>query len=164
MGMSWFLSKQRSKAIGALKRAFELNANDADLLGTAGFYLVHLGALEDGKQMIDNALALTPNPPYWFFFGLFHYHFQKGDYAEAHDAIDRIGSSPGDYWQYLFGAIALVNLDRTDEAEKLISTAREIEPKLDAVTPPVEGLWWWALPDKGDGYVDALAKVGLQMR
>ena len=164
LGLSWFNANNKSKSVVAFKRAVELNPNDADLLGTAGFYLVHLGELDDGKQLIDSALALTPNPPYWFYYGLFHYNFQIGAFEHAHDAIDRIGSSPGAYWQYLFGAVALVRMERIDEAAELIARARQVEPNLDEVVPPVADLWWWALPDEGNGYMDALATVGVNMR
>lgn len=71
------------------------------------------------------------------------------------------GGRLGTLWGRRF--IAPLSLDRVLEAEAEVARARGISAELEPVVAQTPGQWWWALPDKGAGYVAALKTAGLKL-
>jgi uncharacterized membrane protein YeaQ/YmgE (transglycosylase-associated protein family) len=161
MGNAHFAAKRQNEAISSFLHALKLAEHDPDRMGWVSFFLIHLGEFDVAKPILDRALELAPNPPPQFYIAKFIYHYAKKEFDQALLAIKSIRSDPNQWFQQLYAGIALVELGRLDEAKAMIAKVKKIAPKAAPIIQYNQGLWWWALPDKGNGYMQALAKAGL---
>lgn len=118
-------------AISALRRARELNPNDAHGQYALGFGELAAGEDSAAIECFERALRLSPRDPqaHMFQSGLALGHVARGDYAEALRAARRsVDAAP----QYPLGrlvmAIAYGGLGEADLARSSLNAARRISP------------------------------------
>lgn len=158
-----FWRQDRNSVIAVARESAKRDAGDAEAMSWAGFWLIHMGLFKEGESVLDKAFALTPNPPWFYHFGRFHARYGLGDIEGALAAVHPPGRETEIYWWHLFAAVALVELGRIREAEAGIAKARSILADLEPVVSQTPGQWWWALPDKGAGYLAAFKTAGLDL-
>ena len=108
------------KAIGEYRRALELGPNSQELYDALGLIYLHLGLFEDARQVGVRAQKINPLNP------LTHYLeanalFWQGEDAEAvriwQNFQDKLTLN---FVMNSYEAVALVNLGRTNDADRLI--------------------------------------------
>ena len=144
------------KAAG--ERAAALNPNDPEPLVHFGLRLVYMGEWEQGLALVTKAIELNPEHPGWYWDPIIFYYYQKQDYKRA--LVESQKEELFHIWQFLFRAMILGQLDRSEEAQPAIEAALRLRPDVR------ESLWGmariWNVPD-GDieRMADGLRKAGL---
>jgi TolB-like protein len=87
IGHASLLEKDYPQVIRAAECIIELNPNAAFMVGVAGYWLIHAGECEDGKQYLDRSVRLNPFYPKWFDGTYFLYYYMNGEYEHALDAL-----------------------------------------------------------------------------
>ena len=66
-----------------LRRAQELNPNDANFIAQSGFYAATEGRTDEGLEQFRRALQLNPYPPEWYWLDLGDVLYMSSRYEEA---------------------------------------------------------------------------------
>jgi adenylate cyclase len=145
------------KAAG--ERAIALNPNDPDILAHFGLRLVYMGEWERGRALVTKAIALNPEHPEWYTDPIIYYYYQTRDYQRALVEAQRQQISSGIWW-WLFRAMILGQLGRSEEAQPAIEAALKLQPDVR------ERLWnmarVWNVPDPDIEHIaEGLRKAGL---
>jgi adenylate cyclase len=72
------------------ERAIELNPYDSDSLAMIGILTCYGGSWSRGAALSRRAMALNPNHPGWYRFGIAFDQLRRADYAAALDTAQRI--------------------------------------------------------------------------
>ena len=144
------------KAAG--ERAVALNPNDPEPLVHYGLRLVYMGEWEPGLALVIKAIALNPEHPEWYRDPIIFYYYQKGDYERA--LVESQRREVPRTWRFLFRAMILGQLRRSEEARPAIEAALRLKPDVR------ERLWdmarIWNVPDSHiEHMADGLRKAGL---
>ena len=142
-----------------LERAVELNPNSAMACALFGHAQAVLGKPDDGIELIEHALRLSPRDPQTYIFHalLSHAHFFAGRFDDAIRWSERSSQAKPRYpnsWIVL--AAALAESGRMEEAARAIRKAIELVPKVSLAVfrrPRAEGLW--------PKFIEGLRKAGL---
>jgi adenylate cyclase len=135
-GMVLTYSGQPDEGLAELRRAHELNPNDARLLAALGFAEAIGGNPEAGLEHTSNSLRLSPRDPWRY--GILNYlgwvHFCARNYSDGARAAQASVAHMLDYPPAsLCLAANLVGLGALDEARREISLLRQTAPQfLDA--------------------------------
>jgi adenylate cyclase len=141
------------------ERAIALNPNDPDLLAHFGTRLTFIGEWERGVALVRKAIALNPEYPQWYLDPIIYYHYQTGDYEQALTESQRQQFSD-DVWVYLFRAMILGQLGRSEEAQPMIEAA--VRRKPDVRERLFDMARIWNVPDPQIEHIaDGLRKAGL---
>ena len=140
-------------------RALALNPNYALAVNTRGLVHVYTGEPAKGIPYIERAIRLDPAFPLFRHF-LGTAHFVAGNYETAATLFkDRIAITPSTDLSRAFLASALGHLGRLDEARKIWSELKEINPRYSYVDH------FGRLPFKNaadaDKFTDGLRMAGL---
>jgi adenylate cyclase len=144
------------KAAG--ERAIALNPNDPEPLVHFGLRLVYMGEWERGFALVTKAIALNPEHPEWYRDPVIFYYYQKGDYERA--LAESLRREVPRTWRFLFRAMILGQLGRSEEARPAIEAALRLEPD-------VRERFWdmariWNVPDPHiEHMADGLRRAGL---
>jgi len=144
------------KAAG--ERAIALNPNDPETVAHYGARLVYMGEWERGFALATKAIALNPDFPEWYRDPLILYQYQTGDYERA--LVESQKQKAPRTWQFLFQAMILGQLGRSEEARQAIEGALDLKPD-------VRERFWdfarvWNFPDPHiEHMADGLRKAGL---
>ncbi len=76
-------------AMAAMERAIELNPNDTVVLATFATYLIRAGEVDRGMELARATARLNPLHPGWLHTSIGLYHYLRGEFAEALDALAR---------------------------------------------------------------------------
>lgn len=126
-----YLLGEREAFLRELEITLELNPGSPYYLGAVGYTLILAGECERGRALLERAIAANPCYPAWFDHGLFVYHYQKGDYARAHQ--ETLKASFGiHFWGPLLRAAVLGRLGRTAEAEEEASRLLALVPDFES--------------------------------
>jgi tetratricopeptide (TPR) repeat protein len=109
------------------ERALEANPNSATVLAAAGSYISWAGKWERGRSLIEQALALNPHPPGWYYYPLFYYHYRKGEYEKALTQAQNI-NIPALFWTHVVLSAAYGQLDRTEDAQAAVERLLAVYP------------------------------------
>jgi adenylate cyclase len=144
------------KAAG--KRAIALNPNDPDVLAHFGLRLVYMGEWERGFALVTKAIALNPEYPEWYRDPLIFYYYQTGDYERA--LLESQRREVSRLWRFLFRAMILGQLGRSEEAQPAIEAALELKPDVRARLFDMARVW--NVPEAHIEHIaDGLRKAGL---
>lgn len=99
----------------AAERAVSLNPNNTDILADYGLHLTLADGGARGILLLKVALVLNPEPPDWYWFPFFIWHFNRGEYEAALDVALRAESDEF-YWTHGMHAIAYATVGLDDEA------------------------------------------------
>jgi adenylate cyclase len=72
-----------------LKRAIELNPNDADVLADVGYFYSYAGQAEEGVEFAYQAMRLNPHYPEYYLLQLGQIFFDARRYEESIEKIER---------------------------------------------------------------------------
>jgi adenylate cyclase len=75
--------------LAELKRAIELNPNDADVLADVGYFYSYAGQAEEGLEFAYQAMRLNPHYPEYYLLQLGQILFDARKYKEAIEKIER---------------------------------------------------------------------------
>jgi TolB-like protein/DNA-binding winged helix-turn-helix (wHTH) protein len=147
-GMLLMFSDQHAAGLADLRRAHELNPNDALTLSLLGQYTAGAGDAQMGIRHANDALRLSPRDALrWSFLNSLAWaHFSAGDYASAADAALRsIGEAPRFYPPHLCLAVSRVGLGDTALATSEFRVVRDLAPQV--IAARVDGHWNVADPE-----------------
>jgi TolB-like protein/tetratricopeptide (TPR) repeat protein len=121
--------RQFDPAAYHLKRARDLNPNDAHLLVKGGLYLSYLGEHEEGLNDIDLAVQRNPLHPDWYWRERGIVLFGLGAYREALNALQRCQEDRD--LDHIYQAACLVALGDELLARERIEQLRRARPEID---------------------------------
>jgi serine/threonine-protein kinase len=110
-------------------RARSLNPRNTSGLAMMAMLTAFSGDWDRGYEQMKQAMALNPHHGGWYHFVPFHYHFKRGEYAEALAAAKRI-NMPALPWSYTSLGIAYAALGRIQEAQEAADGFRRAFPGL----------------------------------
>ena len=122
----WIMRRDFSTAEHHLRRAVDLNPNDADARVSMGNLLALQGRPEEALIWIDTAIRLNPLYPTWYnvFLGIALYSLRR--YEEAAQALQRV--SEKGYWSRARLAACYGQLGRTKDAEAQVIAILQQKP------------------------------------
>jgi TolB-like protein/DNA-binding winged helix-turn-helix (wHTH) protein len=130
LAMSYGTNNQFERARREFAAALELAPNNAEILTFYIGWASTLGEAERGADLIERAIRLDPDFPYWAN-GLFGYaYFMTGRYQEAFDMLDRLASESLTRERWVMRAGSLAALGRKAEAEAVVRHALATMPDL----------------------------------
>jgi TolB-like protein/Tfp pilus assembly protein PilF len=125
------VGREYDQGLAILRRAVELNRNDAEVLRHAGIGNIHCGSLDDALAYFHRALRLSPVDPFAFavLTGIAHVQMILGKYDEALAVAERsLAANPNydpTYWMLI---AASAQLGRMEEARNWLSKFRALVP------------------------------------
>lgn len=67
----------------AARTALRLNPNDAEVLADMGSHFIQLDNSEEGKDMVERAMDISPGHPPWYHFSISMYHYIRDEPEQA---------------------------------------------------------------------------------
>jgi TolB-like protein len=144
----------------AADRCLELNPNDSDVLADYGLHLTLSDEWTVGNLLLMMALSLNPEPPDWYWFPFFTWHFNRGEFDAALDMALRCRSEQF-FWTHAMHAMAYSALEMGEEATA--SIARLLEAYPDFPRRARDELGHWMSPERQQRALEALWKAGMPM-
>jgi adenylate cyclase len=161
MALAHFVDKQPPAALAEAQRAIDLNPNLALAHMALGWARIFIGHFAQALDPLHMAQRLSPNDPLTYLFlnriALAHYHL--GNYEEAVHYSQHALSLRRAYSNMVVLLASLGQLDRKQDASKLIAETTE------SVPPDKSGYWriFTAYVDAAhyEHFADGLRKAGL---
>jgi adenylate cyclase len=125
----------------AANRAIELNPNNPDIFSDYGVHLTFSGDWTLGRLFLKLALSLNPEPPDWYWFPFFIWHFDRGEYDEALDMALR-SQTEQFFWTHGMHALAYTAVGMREEATKAVSRLLEVYPEFTEHAREELGRWF----------------------
>jgi adenylate cyclase len=163
LGQLETLRSQQEEAIGAYRRAIELNPNFALAHGCMGGSLAFAGKSGAALEAIERALRMSPRDPFVPVFSHFAAtaHFAIEDYAKGADCERRaLRQRPALLPSRRVLAACLVGLGQVDDARATISELLKLDPR-NSIRRDAYGYAVFARVADQERYVAALRKAGL---
>jgi adenylate cyclase len=148
-------------AIAEGRRAVELNPNFSSAYVPLGNALMVSGQPAEAIQCFEISVSLSPIDPrnFIYFAHLAEAHYDNRDYNAAVETAERaIAFKPDDAYAHFVHAIALGQLDRSDEARLSLSECLRIRPDYVQKHPQ---LAMYKNPADREHILDGLDKAGL---
>jgi adenylate cyclase len=139
-------------------RALELNPYNTDILADFGLHLTMCDEWRRGLFLLKLALSLNPEPPDWYWFPFFAWHFDRGEFDDALEMALR-SQNPDFYWTHGMHLLAYSALGMKDEAAESLARLLEIYPDFVRQAPTELALWLG--PARIERLVVALREAGL---
>lgn len=114
----------------AAEKALQAYPNHCELLADIGLFLVVTGKRAQGVPLAEKAVALSPDPPGWYFSALVCNAFLIGDFEQAMEFARRVGEDH--LWGRVQHAVALANLGELEQAADHIQKARAFLPEFES--------------------------------
>jgi tetratricopeptide (TPR) repeat protein len=142
----------------AANRAIELNPNHVDVLADYGLHLALSGDWVQGQLFLKLALSLNPEPPDWYWFPFFIWHFEHGEFDAALDMALRAQNEQF-FWTHGMHALAFAALGMRTEAAAAVSRLLALYPGFPAVAR--EELARWGNEERTERMLHLLRDAGL---
>jgi TolB-like protein len=139
-------------------RALELNPNHSDILADYGVHLTMCDDWNRGRLLMKISLSLDPEPPDWFWFPYFAWHFERGEFDEALEYALR-APNPEFYWTHCMHVLAYAAMGMKSEAAEAMSRLLEMHPEFPGQAR--EELARWVGPDRIERVLAVLYAAGL---
>jgi adenylate cyclase len=139
--------------------ALSLNPNSPYTVGAIGYLHAMMGEIDPGLPLLDRAISLNPCSPAWFHAGYVVDHLLRNDYEHAL-AVTRTYHPFISFWDDVMIAAMLGRLDRTDEAQPHVESARMQKPDLAGRAGELMRRTL-KIDDLVDDLVDGLRRAGL---
>jgi tetratricopeptide (TPR) repeat protein len=160
LGMAQVWLGRHDQAVASLRRAIELNPNDADTHAHFTNILVFAGRPDDAIEELETAMRLNPRYPEWYLQHQGRAYFTQGRYEEAASDFERVVTlNPGWPWAHLILAAARAALGKIEDAKAGVAEARKISPAL--TLGHVPKAWPFKNPADLGHLVDLLRQAGL---
>ncbi len=115
-------------AISEIRRATDLNPNDADILTDVGLFLSYAGTTEEALEFAHKGMRLNPHYPEWYLMQLGQIFFDARQYEESVATFESLRSVET-IFSCLYRAASHAALRHTDEAQKAIGRVLELDPQ-----------------------------------
>jgi adenylate cyclase len=139
-------------------RAIELNPNHTDILADYGLHLTMCDDWTLGRLFLKVALTLNPEPPDWYWFPFFIWHFENGEFDAALDFALR-SQNQEFFWTHGMHAMAYTALDMREEATAAVTRLLAVYPEFPARAR--EELARWLSPERRERTIEVLRRAGL---
>lgn len=120
--------------------AIELNPNDNVILAHFGLRLAFSGSWSEGLAIMDNAIALNPVHPHWYYFPKLFYLYDQGEYYQAIEVLDKI-DMPGFFWTHLWRAALNEELGDHDAANVALNKLLILRPDFALEAQNILSIW-----------------------
>jgi tetratricopeptide (TPR) repeat protein len=109
-----------------IRRAFDLNPNDAEVLTQKGRVLAMRGRSDEALVLLEAAVRLNPLHPQWYnaHFGIALYSLRR--FAEAAQALKRMSRPAA--WSYARLAACYAQLEDTEAAQAAVTEVLRLQP------------------------------------
>ena len=128
LGETLFRARQYDRALAHLRKALELNSNDADGLAASGYIQVAIGDPQLGLRQLNMALERNPSNPAWYRWMRGVSLTMLGRYDEALADFTSFGRLNPSVMRWR--AYALAKLGRMDEARAQMQALLAARPDL----------------------------------
>ena len=159
LGWIYLLMRQYEKAIESGERSVELAPSMAVANFLLGSTLSYADRIDEGIDYLKRAIRLNPFPAFYYYHHLGRSYWQKGQYknalAEYKKALQRAPDSPLNHFSL---AIALISLDREEEARVSAGKALELLPSMSVAF--ASNLIKFKNKDTTNRMLDAMRKAG----
>jgi TolB-like protein len=142
----------------AADRCLELNPNDSDVLADYGLHVILSDEWTVGMLLLKMALSLNPEPPDWYWFPFFLWHFDRGEFDAALDMALRCRSEQF-FWTHAMHAAAYSALEMGEEANASIQRLLAVYPEFPRMAR--EELAHWMNPERQQVFLEALWRAGM---
>ena len=139
-------------------RAIELNPNHTDILADYGLHLTMCDDWVMGRLFLKVALSLNPEPPDWYWFPFFIWHFENKEYDAALDFALR-SQNQEFFWTHGMHAMAYTALGMREEAAAAVARLLQVYPEFPAKAR--EELALWVSPERRERTIEVLRQAGL---
>jgi TolB-like protein len=146
-GMLLLFSGEADAGMADLRRAHELNPNDALTLSLLGQHEAGAGDAQAGIRHATDALRLSPRDPLrWSFVNSLSWaYLAAGDYEKAVELAQRaVGDAPNFYPPRLCLVVSRIGRGEIAEAKAEFPALRDLAPR--AVAARLDGRWNYADP------------------
>jgi serine/threonine-protein kinase len=109
----------------ACEKSLALNPRNTDAGSMFAMLIAFSGDWERGLKLNERMQALNPHHPGWYWFVPFHYHFHKGEYAQALAAAKRV-NMPELIWTHTSIALAAAEVGLWDEVRVAVTAAKRL--------------------------------------
>ena len=111
-----------------LGKIYPTNNVNPFLYLTLGIIIGMTKDMEEGRQMIEEALAINPHSPSWCRIVPFMCHYVKGEYEQALGEALHV-NLPACVWDPIMRAAAYAKLGRMDDAKRAVKQLVALEPE-----------------------------------
>lgn len=145
------------------ERAIQLNPYDSDSMAMIGILMCYGGSWERGVELSRRAMALNPNHPGWYRFGIAFEQLRREDYAAALETAQRI-NLPQYFSDPYVRAVAHAYLGNTREAAAARDEFIALWPRENFGEFQEKHLqrWFYASPELVELTLEGLRRVGLE--
>lgn len=128
----------------AARTALRLNPNDAEVLADMGSHFIQLDNSDEGKEMVEKAMQLSPGHPPWYHLAVVIYHYTRSETNQAiHHARQYVQEKT--LSAYILLTASLVQGEHMEEAVEAFQKLLESRPIF--ATDYQSILDNWPLPD-----------------
>lgn len=131
------------------RRALALNPNDANVLCTLGLVIAELGRIDEGIDLVREAMRRNPYHPDWYWTDLAIIFYVAHRYEDALEAYKQ--KSNQGHWSQARIAACYAKLGRMDEARATAAEVLRLKPDFTISSLRSTGLTGIATGDLGDG-------------
>jgi tetratricopeptide (TPR) repeat protein len=144
------------------ERAIALNPYDSDSMAMIGVLMCYGGFWERGVELSRRAMALNPNHPGWYRFGIVFDQLQRGDFEAALDTAQRV-NLPNYFADALVRTLAHAYLGNTRQAEAAAREFLALWPggNLESFRAQNLDRWFYAAPELSRLTLEGLERAGL---
>jgi len=125
----YFFRRDLVRFRAAANRAIALNSLDTNTLGILGLLFVHIQDFEHGVELTQRAMDLNQNHAHWCHFSRIWYHYARGEFERALEAVSRVNIS-GNFWIPLATTAICSELGRTADAQAALAQLLAIDPDI----------------------------------
>ncbi len=112
------------------KKALDLNPNNVDAASELASALIFAGSPEDAVPLLEQALRLNSQFPFWYLHRLGRAHWQMRCYDEALASFEKVlDQSPNFLPSLYFLTCTYAELGRDKEAEAVAANIRRLSPQ-----------------------------------
>ena len=155
-----FFQDDLDQAIDEALEAVALNPMNADIVGTAGYYIAFAGESDTGRALIERAIALNPVYPTWYLIPEFYAHYSNRDFDRALEAA-KASAGGGSSWRSHM-RLAIAYAQSGDQASSAQAVAELLTAKPDFVAFVGDWMRRWNFdPEAANHVIDGLRKAGL---
>jgi len=155
----YFFRRDLSRFRAAAERAISLNPRDTNTLGILGLLMVHVRDFDRGMELTQRAMDLNSNHAHWCHFSHIWFHFARGEYEQALEAVSRVNIS-GNFWIPLATTAIYSALDREPEAKAAAAQLLAVAPDIASHARANIEAWHFA-SGLMEPLLDGLKKAGI---
>lgn len=157
LGNACLYKRQYDESLASYERAIEFNPNDADILAEMGHSVGVYGDTDRAVTLIKRAMHLNPYYPDWYLWHLGEAYFDKCDYEEAIQTLNKMHDKTEAYRMLTASNALIGNLDAAKTlAQQLLVTHPEFTIQHWANVPPDRN------PEPRERLIEGLRKAGLK--